>query len=126
VTECEQQLAPFHRFRSVGPLERGESELIQACGLLIGEERERTIPGALGIEEPPIEVAAGDRVVGKLGEVAPGVLAVQCLERLDCQPVQVLERIADRQRRPLCSKDPTAGSDKGEFREQAAACELTG
>ncbi len=54
----------------------------------MGEQRERTISGALGVAQALVEVASSDGMVRELGEVGPGVLAVERLERLHRQPVQ--------------------------------------
>jgi len=72
-------------FREVQGLERG---LVQTRSLLEGEKCERAIAGAPGDDEALVELAACHRMVCKLREVRPGLVAVEAFERLGGEPVQ--------------------------------------
>src|SRR5438445_12443641 len=70
-------------------VERFECGLVLARGLLVGEERERTVSGAPGVAEALVEVASGNGVVCELGEVGARLVAVErleCSERLPVEP----------------------------------------
>jgi hypothetical protein len=79
VAERQQQLAPplISPSRELECLER---LLIEPRRLLIGEKRERTLSGALGVRGALFEVGSSDRVVRKLGEVGSRVVTVERLE----------------------------------------------
>ena len=59
------------------------ARLVQPRGLLVGEQRERPVAGAPGVARRPCRSRCpAMRVVGELGEVRAGSVAVQRLERL--------------------------------------------
>ena len=72
LAEREEKLAARVLVARVRQVERVERRLVQARGLLVGEERQRTVAGALGVAEGLVEVASGDGVVRELGQVLPG------------------------------------------------------
>ena len=116
LAEREEQLAARPLVARVRQVERVERRLVEARGLLVGEERERAIAGAPGVAQALVEVAAGDGVVRELGEVGSRLVAVERLERLDRQPVQP---DAAGGREPLVER--VADEDVGEAKTTAAA-----
>ena len=66
-----------------------ESRLVQACALLVGQEVQRPVRRTPGVREPLVELASGDRVVCKLCEMWPQLLAIERLELFHDQPVRM-------------------------------------
>ena len=108
IPDREQQLDPCALIAHVGEVERVERQVVQPGRLLVREQRECPLAGLPRIVDGLVELARGHGVVGELGEVRPGRVAVQTLQRLHGQPVQpdapgrrqaFVERVADQDMR---------------------------
>ena len=88
VAPRKQQPATLPRVCGVREIQCLERGLVETRRLLEGEKCECAIAGAPGDDEALVELAAGDRMVCKLREVGPGLVAVEALERLGGESVK--------------------------------------
>ena len=69
LADGEQELAARLVVPQLGEVERFERRLVQARGLLVGEQLERADGGLAGVSETLVPIIGGDRMLRELGEV---------------------------------------------------------